>query len=156
MKIKLVIDFQAQDSLDIIDYFFNYRRYHDLDMEIYGYDIEQTNLINNAYYGLYYANKFGVGLEYTHRVLNAFHKEGKDINNLEVLAQSYTDIGFNCNDLIDAIMEGDYVEMHQYYQSVFRKEAINKPCYAFIYDSDKYLLESVQEIIDYMENKKSS
>ena len=156
MKIKLIIDFQAKESLSIIDYFFEYRRSNNLDLEIHGYDVNETHSINNAYYGLYYANKFGVGLEYAHRILKALYEDNKDINNLDVLATSYSEIGFNCNDLIDAIMEGDYVEMHQYYQSVFKKEEINKPCYAYIYDPDKHLLVGYQDIKNYIENKKSS
>ena len=154
MKVKLVIDFLADDSYEIIKYLVEYKKYNELDLEIHGYDTENKGTINQAYYGLYYSAKYGVSLTYTERVLKAHFVENKDIGNLEVLASCYEDIGFNRHDLIDAMMDGDYVDMFEYLQASLSKEGINSRCYAYIFTDKKELYVGKDEIIQAIKDNK--
>ena len=139
MKVKLIIDFLNKESYELVQELVEYRKHNELDLEIQGYDLNRTEEINNAYYGLYYSTRYGVALEYVNRVLKAHYDEAKNIAQLDVLASCYRDVGFNPNDLIDAIMEGDFIGMHQYLQKAISSEAIDNHCFAYIYDDEKEL-----------------
>ena len=151
MKIKLMIDFSNEEAKEVVDYLFEYRKTNDFELEILGYDLTENDYFNNAYYGLYYANKYGVGLEYAKQVLNDHHTDNKDISRLDKVSESYQAIGHNKNDIIDAIIDGDYEEMHDYFQHRIKNEKIDEGCYAYIYDNEeKKLLVGAKEIIAYL------
>ncbi|MDL2211839.1 hypothetical protein LJB88_03070 [Erysipelotrichaceae bacterium OttesenSCG-928-M19] len=147
MKIKLVIDFLSKEAEEIINYLYEYQKNQVIDLEIYGRSINNDE-INQAYYGLYYANKYGVGLAYTHEIVKAYHRDHQDIGDLKVVAQTYELIGYDKNDMIDALMEGDYVEMHEYFQHLFEEDNITKDCFAYLYSdqNDKKIVIGFEEI----------
>lgn len=132
--LKLIIDFESKEALDIVNYFFELNKNEKQDVEIHGIDLKKDKKLNQAYYGLYYANKFGVGLEFTKRILDAYHLENQDINKLATLASLYKEIGCNPNDMIDALMEGDYPEMHEFIQFQYMKDKLDSPCSVYSYN----------------------
>ncbi|MDH6604351.1 putative DsbA family dithiol-disulfide isomerase [Bacilli bacterium PM5-9] len=154
MKIKLVIDFLAEESYELIKYLMEYQKNNEIDLELHGYDLNEKNEINKAYYGLYFASKYGVALAYVNEILKAKFEDMQDIGSLDVLANAYERIGFDRNDFIDAIMDGDYVEMFQYRQASLKKEETQNECFAYIYDTDKKIVIGKDDIIKEIENNK--
>lgn len=151
--LKLIIDFKSKDSLEIINYFYELNKEQKQELEIHGYDLDKDEQLNKAYYSLYYANKFGVGLDYTKRILDAYHNENQDINSMATLAKLYQEIGYNPNDMIDALIEGDYEEMHKYAQYRFIKDELNDTCSIYYYNDQGLKEDTIcgtQNIINYL------
>ncbi|WP_423363743.1 hypothetical protein [Mycoplasma sp. P36-A1] len=143
MKIKLIVDFMNPKSKDIVDYLFEYRKTNDLDLEIVSYDeFHLENKINNAYYGLYYANRMGNSLDYVKCVLDRKYVDGKDIADITELADCYSTIGYDKNDFIDALHEGDYPEMHAVFQEMYKNKGICEGAVCIAYP------DNVEEIYD--------
>lgn len=154
MKIKLIIDFSDKESLKVINFLKEYRKTHDdLNLDIHGIDINQDNKFFLTYQAVHYADKYGVALAYLHRILNAYYNEGKDITSIKVLADCYQDIGFNRNDLIDALMDGEFDNLHEYLQARYLKEDISDYCTILVYDDEKSCFNNTDDLIKYLENK---
>lgn len=154
MKIKLVIDFSNKESLEAVDFLKEYIKTHpDLSVDIHGYDLDDNNEFNKAYYALYTANKYGVGLDYVHQILNDYYEKGLDINNVSVLADAYKAIGYNKNDMIDAIVDGEFEHMHEYLQNRYHGENYCDHCNILVYDDEKHVFNNTKNMIDYLNNK---
>lgn len=154
MKIKLVLDFSERESLDIVNYFKEYVKTHpDVSIDIHGYDLNDNHNLDKAYYALYTANKYGVGLEYVHQILNDYYNRELDINNVNVLADAYKEIGYNKNDMIDALIDGEFEQMHDYLQARYHSENYCDQCSILIYDDEKHVFNHADEMIDYLKDK---
>lgn len=144
MKLKLIVDFLNPKSKEIVDYLYEFRKTHELDLEIVSYDemYLDNNNVNNAYYGLYYANRVGNALDYVKCVLDRKYNDGVDINDIDNLAQCYQAIGYNPHDLIEAIHEGDYEQMHEVFQTIYKNKGICEGAVCIAYPNN------VEEIYD--------
>lgn len=155
MKIKLIIDFSNKESLKIINFLQEYRKTHDdLNVDIQGIDINKDNKFFLTYQAMHYADKYGVALPYLHRLLNDYYNNGLDITSLQVLANDYQAIGYSRNNMIDALMEGEFDTLQEYLQARFDKENIHDHCNIYVYDDDvKSCFHDTGSLINYLENK---
>jgi predicted DsbA family dithiol-disulfide isomerase len=152
MKIKLVIDFLDKDSYELVKYIKELSRTKAIDIEIVGYDFRKKNDLNNAYYGLHYTNRFGIGLDYTYKVLEAKYDNNLDINDIEVLADIYEALSYNRFDMIDALIDGDFAGTHEFIQYQLDKEQFKTMINAIIYDNEnnKVMFDNKDDIISYI------
>lgn len=158
MQLKLILDFSEKDSIKIVEFLYDYMCKNTMDseieLELSGFNSNKSDELNNAFYAFYYANKFGVGLEFALRILKAYHIENQNINDMSVLANLFEEINCCKFDLIDALHEGDYIQMHEYLQSRYRSEGLTKPINLYVYQGEeKKLFTDSQSIIDYIKNE---
>src|ERR1041384_7629565 len=66
-----------------------------------------------AFEGYQLARERGKGNEYTHRVLEAFFRDGKDIGDVEVLAAIGGEVGLDSSEMREALLSGAYREAHR-------------------------------------------
>ena len=83
MQLKLILDFSEKDSIKIVEFLYDYMCKNTMDseieLELSGFNSNKSDELNNAFYAFYYANKFGVGLEFALRILKAYHIENQNI-----------------------------------------------------------------------------
>lgn len=152
MKIKVVIDFLEKDSYELVKKIKEITKTKELDIEINAYDYKKTNTINNAYYALAYANRFGIGLDYAYLLLDKLHNTDIDVNEIEELANIYQELSYNRYDMIDAIIDGDFMATHEFMQYNLEKENLNSGINAIIYNDnqEKIVLDNLKDIEEYI------
>lgn len=158
MQLKLILDFSEKDAINIVDFLLDYMCKNTMDseieLEISVFNSKNDDKLRNAFYAFLYANRFGVGLEYAQKLLNAYHVESKDINDMKVLANLFEEVNCNSHDMIDALIEGDYIQMLDYQQVRYRNEGLTNPVNAYVYQGeDKLLFCDAQSIIEYIKEE---
>ncbi len=66
-----------------------------------------------AFEGYQYAREHGLGIDYNHRVLEAFFREGRDIGQVEVLTRLAGAVGLDEAGFAEALRTRRYREAHQ-------------------------------------------
>ncbi|GAB7387624.1 DsbA family protein [Bacillaceae bacterium] len=84
-----------------------------LGVEIKLPDISPQPYTDLAFEGFQFAKERGKAGEYNHAVFVAFFQQGRDIGNIDVLAQIAETIGLDRNDFKNSLLEGSYKEKHQ-------------------------------------------
>ncbi|MGL4383216.1 MAG: hypothetical protein ACRCTA_05825 [Bacilli bacterium] len=155
MKIKVLINFDDEKSYEVVKYLFEYHKTHNLDVEFLGLDLDSnTNDFENvkvggndkAYYGIYYANRVGVSLEMTKKLFDKKYLEDADLNDMKVIADSFKEIGFNRDDMIDALIDGNYQQTHIYMQKKHHDEGYSLAPVCLEGSNGKCLAQSIEEL----------
>ncbi|MEG0283717.1 MAG: hypothetical protein RR425_00180 [Erysipelotrichales bacterium] len=149
---KVILDFKNKESLDIINCLADLKYKKNIEVDILAFDIENKNTIERSYFALYYAKNYGVEYEFSKRVLEAYHLEDKNISKLDVLASCYEDIGYDRNDMIDSLMDGDYNDMYNHIQRSYQEHYHIKDACTIIKE-DKTKIEGYSNILNYLKDK---
>lgn len=161
MNLKVIIDFNDDKSYDVINYLVEYKKSHVLTVECLGLDIENnTNDFNKkgsdfqlqAYYGLYYANRMGISLEYTKRMFDANFVDNLNINDIKVIAASFKDIGFDPHDIIDALLDGDYHSIHVLFQKFHETNGVDTTPVCYMEDDEQNKMTTLESLMKCLNN----
>jgi predicted DsbA family dithiol-disulfide isomerase len=130
------MDFLNNESYELIKEIIMLKKERNIDIEIIAYNHSHSDDINNAYYGYEYANNYGVGLEFLEILLRKHYIDSLDIGNSEIVADAFAELGYVRDNMIDAIIEGDYQDMHEFKQYRIKHDNVDSSIYALSYDDN--------------------